>query len=61
VEHDGLPPDTATLIRLAAEGLWFAELFGLAPPSGPDRQRLVDRLLALTNGTLVTVGDDLPI
>ena len=28
---DGLPPATASLLRLAADGLWFTELFGLAP------------------------------
>ena len=33
LEDDGLDPTTATLVRLACDGLWLCDLFGLAPPS----------------------------
>lgn len=47
-EGDGLDPETATLVRLAIDGAWLAELFGLAPPSGELRERVLERLLQLT-------------
>lgn len=34
----------ATLVRLASDGLWFADLLGLAPPVGELRQALRARL-----------------
>jgi AcrR family transcriptional regulator len=39
-------PDAAdaTLVRLAADGLWFADLLGLAPPTGQLRQAVTARL-----------------
>src|SRR5918998_568415 len=40
-------PADAWLVRLAADGLWYADLLGTAPPAGDDRRRVVDRLLAL--------------
>jgi AcrR family transcriptional regulator len=36
------------LARLAADGLWYSDLLGIAPPQGEDRRRLMERLLALT-------------
>lgn len=47
-EADGLDPARATVVRMAVDGLWFADMFGLAPPSGPSRQQLIAALLALT-------------
>jgi AcrR family transcriptional regulator len=38
-------PITATLIRLALDGLWLSDLMGFAPPSPEQRQRLLARLL----------------
>jgi hypothetical protein len=35
----------ATVARLAADGLWLAELFGMGPPTGELRERVVQRLL----------------
>ena len=32
---DGLDPALATVIRLACDGLWLCDLFGLASPPGP--------------------------
>ena len=48
IEHDGIDPAIATLVRLAADGLWFADMFGLAPPSAALRARMLDTLIALT-------------
>jgi len=50
VEADGLPPATATLVRLAADGLWLADLLGLAPPTGKLRAEVVMAMLGLTRG-----------
>jgi AcrR family transcriptional regulator len=47
VEHDGLSPTLATIIRLAVDGLWFAELLQLAPPTGELREDVVQTLLGL--------------
>jgi AcrR family transcriptional regulator len=33
LEDDGLDPTLATVLRLACDGLWMCDLFGLAPPS----------------------------
>ena len=40
----------AWLVRLAADGLWYSDLLGIAAPQGDDRRRLVERLLALARG-----------
>jgi AcrR family transcriptional regulator len=51
IENDGINPVTATLVRLAADGLYFAEVFDLAAPKGKLRKQLETRLLAMTKGT----------
>ena len=48
-ENDGLDPAHATLIRLAADGLWFADLLDVAPPTGSLRTRVLSALLQLTH------------
>ncbi len=48
--RDGIDPAVATLIRLAADGLFFAELLGFAPPVGGVRERALEALLQLTKG-----------
>jgi AcrR family transcriptional regulator len=45
-----LPREDAWLVRLAADGLWYSDLLGIAPPDGEDRRRLIARLLALAQG-----------
>lgn len=50
-EADGIDPTVATIIRLAVDGLAFADLFGFAPPRGPARDRLRATLLAMAGGT----------
>ena len=48
VETDGVERATATLVRLAADGLWFADLLDLAPPLGSFRDAVIAAMLALT-------------
>ncbi len=43
-------PADAWLVRLAADGLWYSDLLGVARPEGGDRRRLMARLLALAAG-----------
>jgi AcrR family transcriptional regulator len=45
-----LAREDAWLVRLAADGLWYSDLLGIAAPEGDDRRRLIARLLALTAG-----------
>jgi AcrR family transcriptional regulator len=45
-----LAPADAWLVRLAADGLWYSDLLGIAPPRGEDRRRVMARLLALAEG-----------
>lgn len=46
--QDGIDPALATAIRLAADGLWFADLGGLAPPARAERAAVLEALLRLT-------------
>lgn len=57
-EQDGLDPALATIIRLAADGLWLAELFELAPPTGELREEVERRLLEMTRPRIMPDGDD---
>jgi hypothetical protein len=47
VEREGSDPVAATVARLAADGLWLADLLGLAPPQGELRTAVLARLLEL--------------
>jgi AcrR family transcriptional regulator len=42
--------EDAWLVRLAADGLWYSDLLGIAAPQGEDRRLLIERLLALAAG-----------
>ncbi len=44
LEEDGLDPALATAVRLACDGLWLCDLFGLAAISGPRRAEVASRL-----------------
>jgi len=44
LDNDGLPGVDAHVVRLAADGLWAADLFGLAPPGPELRARIQARL-----------------
>jgi len=53
-EADGVEPAVATVIRLALDGLWMADLFGLAPPEGALRGQVfaaLERLAAAEDAT----------
>lgn len=49
IEEDGIDPVIGTIIRLAADGLWLADLLGFAPPTGELRQKVLNALLRLTH------------
>lgn len=51
LEQDGLNPVTATLVRLATDGLWYNDMFGLSSVSEETRSALRQRLVALTRET----------
>lgn len=53
IEQDGLDPALATAIRLAADGLWFADLGDFAAPQGEQRAQILATLIALTEGIRV--------
>ena len=44
LEHDAEDPVEATVVRLAADGLWLADLLGFAPPTGALREQVLLRL-----------------
>jgi AcrR family transcriptional regulator len=47
VATEGGDPVDATVARLAADGLWLADLLGIAPPEGDLRRRVLARLVEL--------------
>jgi hypothetical protein len=48
IELDGIDPVVATVIRLAVDGLWMCDLFGMAPPSASRRSELGELLAQMT-------------
>ncbi|MTI79710.1 MAG: TetR/AcrR family transcriptional regulator [Firmicutes bacterium] len=48
IEDDGLDKTNATILRLAVDGLWFSELFGLAPLSDDLRENVFNKLIQFT-------------
>ncbi|QQK75749.1 TetR/AcrR family transcriptional regulator [Salicibibacter cibarius] len=51
IENDGLDPIMATIYRLAIDGLWFCDIFGLAPPEEAHRRDVLEKLYRLTRET----------
>jgi hypothetical protein len=49
--HDSIDPATATLVRLAADGHWFADLLDFAALEGRLCKELLATLLSLKNKT----------
>ncbi|MBJ8194076.1 TetR/AcrR family transcriptional regulator, partial [Bacillus cereus] len=41
IENDELDPVRSTIVRLAIDGLWFAEMFLIAPPNEEMRQIMI--------------------
>jgi len=50
LQKDGIDPATATIVRLAADGLWLSELIGVQPLKRALAARLVERLEMATRG-----------
>jgi AcrR family transcriptional regulator len=48
--EDGIDPATAALVRLAADGLWMNDLFGIKVVSDAERAAVIARLRELTRG-----------
>jgi AcrR family transcriptional regulator len=48
IEQDGIDPVCASVVRLAADGLWLAKLHRVAVPSDKFRRAVIDYLVALT-------------
>ena len=51
LDDDGLAGVDAHVVRLAADGLWTADLFGLAPPDPALRARIFARLAELASAS----------
>ena len=51
LDDDGLPGVDAHVVRLAADGLWAADLFNLAPPDPALRARIHARLAELATAS----------
>ena len=47
LEANSSDPDFATIVRLAADGLWFSELFGISGLSEERRSQVLARLITL--------------
>ncbi len=45
IEDDKIDPRLALLVRIACDGLWLIDLFGLAPPSTEQRAEVLDFLI----------------
>jgi AcrR family transcriptional regulator len=48
LEEDGIDPTVATVLRLACDGLWLCDLFGLGPPTAARRAGVGIELERLT-------------
>ena len=46
-EASGLDPNLATIVRLAADGLWFTELLNVSPLTDEKRSQVLNALLTL--------------
>ena len=50
-ENDSISPALATLLRLAVDGLWLADMLGFAPPQGKLREDVIATMLKLSHST----------
>lgn len=48
IEEDSQNLALSTIVRLAADGLWFAEFLGFAPPDGKLRDQVLETLLQMS-------------
>jgi len=49
LESDGIDPVKALIVRLAVDGLWMVELFGLAAPGADMRRQILSTLEEMTH------------
>nr|WP_156278722.1 TetR/AcrR family transcriptional regulator [Paenibacillus sp. NEAU-GSW1] len=47
IENDGIDPVLATIIRLAADGLWFSEMVGVGELDGDLRHKVIEYLIQM--------------
>ncbi|AIQ23895.1 TetR family transcriptional regulator [Paenibacillus odorifer] len=48
IENDGIDPVRSTIIRLAADGLWYSEMFGLGVLDDELRTKVIQELINMT-------------
>lgn len=48
MEHDGISPVTAMVIRLTIDGLYYSELYNIAPISEDLRKEVIKQLVDMT-------------
>ncbi len=46
-ENDGVDPIRSIIVRLATDGLWLAEIFGLAPLDKTMKERIYNELISM--------------
>ncbi len=51
LESDGLDPATASIVRLAVDGLFLCQIMGVPVPEGDLRQRVIEKLLSMAQAT----------
>jgi AcrR family transcriptional regulator len=51
IECDGISPTRATVVRLAVDGLWLADVLGIWSPSDKLRHQVLNELIRLTRAT----------
>ncbi|AIQ59348.1 TetR/AcrR family transcriptional regulator [Paenibacillus borealis] len=49
IENDGLDPVISTIVRLAVDGLWLSEVFGIGDLSSEMRDKVINKLLEMVN------------
>lgn len=54
--EEGLPERVVTMIRLASDGLWFADMFDASAPDGELRAQVLDELLAAIGDAEQSIG-----
>lgn len=47
-ENDGIDPVNSTIVRLAVDGLWYSEMFGLGKLDDELRQQVIEKLIEMT-------------
>ncbi|WP_339315173.1 TetR/AcrR family transcriptional regulator [Paenibacillus sp. FSL R10-2734] len=48
IENDGIDPVRSTIVRLAADGLWYSEMFGLGVLDEELRNKVIQELINMT-------------